>query len=105
MGQVANYLLSVGADINMKNRFGNSPAFWCVFGDAAHEASLKFLLAKGADLGLTNNDGVVLYDLALSKEKRELAIGHMNLLCKRKREKAIADGVIRHGCQMAVAGF
>ena len=54
-----------------------------------------WLLVNGANLGVTNHDGVVLYDNAMSKEGSDVVIEHMQFVCRQRREEAIKKGALR----------
>ena len=61
--RIARFLLDRGADINMKNRLGNSPISAST--SSPDTRFLRWLLENGADPGATNNDGVIFHDHAM----------------------------------------
>ena len=95
MIEVASYLLHMGADIDSMNRFGCSPAFWCTHHPSIHQTCMIWLMDNGANLGVTNYDGVVLYDNAMNKEGSDVVIEHMTSVCKQRREEALKKGALR----------
>ena len=92
---VADFLLGRGADINAKNRLGNSPVFAGTDSGPRPEF-LQWLLDNGADPAATNNDGVIFHDHAMITENHDRVMAaHMTELCGKGRKEAVKKGVIR----------
>lgn len=67
---VAEHLLSAGADVNIQTNFGNSPLHWAAKYNFTEVAQL--LVDHGADINLKNSDKETPLDYARGEEVKGL---------------------------------
>ena len=68
--EIARMLIDAGADLNIQNNNGTTALHWCAFNN--HPEIARMLLDAGADKTIPNNRGTLPYELAESKELKEL---------------------------------
>ena len=69
----AKFLLSKGAQINRKTgREGNTPLHRAVICSKGHPEMIKYLVANGADVNATNNEGLTPIERAHNRKAKEL---------------------------------
>jgi ankyrin repeat protein len=61
---LAAFLVSAGADVNRRDRWGNTPLWRAVYHAPGTEAIVDLLLERGADPAVKNNHDVSPIDLA-----------------------------------------
>ncbi|ORV15353.1 ankyrin repeat domain-containing protein [Mycobacterium celatum] len=61
---LAVFLVSIGADVNLRDRWGNTPLWRAVYHAPGTEAIVDLLLERGADPAAKNNHDVSPIDLA-----------------------------------------
>lgn len=62
--QMAQLLIQVGADVNRKDNYGNSPLFKAVFNSNGRGEMIKLLIDSGANVEMKNYAGVSPKELA-----------------------------------------
>lgn len=90
-GNIASYLVNeAGIDVNLKDRFGRTVIMWYApianFGNQM--AVIENLINHGADIGLKNDFGQTLYDIAVAHDQTGL-VDRMKLV--NPLEKAMVD--------------
>ena len=68
--EIARMLIDAGADVNIQNEFGWTALHLCAY--LNHPDIARILIDAGADKTIPNNDGKLPYELASSKELKEL---------------------------------
>ena len=98
--EMAKYLLMKGANINIKNRFGETALFATV--QNMNYECVDWLLENGADPDVYDNDGLHLFKHAQTiPGMREKMTAYTHKLAKKKRDEAAKEGTYRKctGCQ------
>lgn len=62
--QMAQILILAGADVNIKDHYGNTPLFKAVFNSQGKGEMITLLINAGADVNMKNNSGVSPKELA-----------------------------------------
>ena len=89
--QKANYLVSRGADVNAKDRFGTPLLFIKTFEDPS---CYEWLLRNGANFNALNSEGLQFTRFAGVNCKLQIAV-HFLRECQRQRRKAKKNGSYR----------
>ena len=94
----ADELIAAGADINARDRFGNTALAYAAGG--GHQQVVEMLLSCGADVGVKNNNGLTCLDLAAARGHTAIAA----LLRHARFFHAARDGDARLLAQLMDAG-
>lgn len=70
--EIINILVDAGADVNLKDKPGNTPFFYACLCSVINKKTIALLLKHGADMHVVNNHGVSAFSVAKRDKDKEL---------------------------------